>query len=266
MAGRSASERFVGREWELSRLAVALDAAAQGRSARVVVAAPGGIGATRLLDEVVRRVGRLAEPFQVVRCRAVAAHVMAAYAPVADGLGPWLSRIDGPELARVAGSGAEPLARLLPALASRLGADDRSIAGRPRERDAIPPERRAAWLNESIHGLLERGAESRPILLILEDLHNADAGTRDLAAFLTRVTRPARLCVVATYATDRVGRGHPLQPALAAIGQGAEPPERLELGPLDRHEIAQLVAELEGERPTAAAILLVAERSGGVPL
>jgi len=73
MPGRYVSERFVGRERELSRLAVALDAAADGRSPRVVIGGGGGVGVSRLVEETVRRVGRLAEPFRVVRCVAVPA-------------------------------------------------------------------------------------------------------------------------------------------------------------------------------------------------
>jgi DNA-binding CsgD family transcriptional regulator/tetratricopeptide (TPR) repeat protein len=262
MPGRHVTERFVGRERELSHLAVALEAAANGRSPRVLLSGRGGIGVSRLVDETIRRVGRLAEPFHVVRCRAVPAHAMAAYAPIADGLGAWLATLDDAELGRIVGSGAEPLSRLLPDQGRRLGA----VAATTRRREAIAPERRTAWLNEAIHGLLARGGEGRPVLLVLEDLQYADAGTRGLATFLTRVTRPARLCAIATYATDRLAIGHPLLPELAAIGQAASPPDRLELGPLDRGELAQLVAELEGERPTAAALLLVAERSAGVPL
>ena len=265
MPQRSVSERFVGREWELSRLAIALEATTQGRNARVVIDGTGGIGVSRLVTETIRRVGRLAEPFQVVRCRAVPGHAMAAYAAVSDGLAAWLSTLADDELRRVVGPGAEPLAQLVPGIADRLGLSDAHEDGSGR-RGAIPPERRTAWVNEAIHGLFERSGAARPVLLVLEDLHNADAGTRGLAAFLARVARPARLCLVATYASDRVGRGHPLGDVLEAIGQASVPPDRLTLGPLDRREIARLVTEIEGERPTAAAILLVADRSQGIPL
>src|SRR5439155_1378510 len=93
-----------------------------------------------------------------------------------------------------------------------------------------------------------------------------DAGTRNLASFLARVARPARLCLVLSYGRDRISRDHLLQPHLAAITGAPDPPSQVELGPLDRFDLAQLVTEIEGERPTAAALLLVAERSGGDPL
>ena len=261
MPARFSSERFVGRERELSHLAVALEAAVDGRSPRLLVSGRGGVGASRLVSEAVRRVGRLSRPFQVIRCTAVPARGRAAFGPIVEGLTPWLASLDESELQRAVGPGAEPLARLLPEIAPRLAAEIRHA-----RRELIAPERRSAWIGEAVQGLLERAGERQPILLVLEDLHHADAGTRGLATFLARVARPARLCLVLTYGLDRISRGHPLLPELAAITGSADPPAQLELGPLDRFDLAQLVTEIEGERPTAAALLLVAERSGGDPL
>lgn len=261
MPATYSSERFVGRERELSHLAVALEAAADGRSPRLLVSGRGGVGVSRLVTEAVRRVGRLSQPFQVVRCAAVPARSRAAYAPIIEGLTPWLDSLDDAELRRAVGPGAEPISRLLPAIARRLVGEIRHA-----RRESIAPERRSAWIGEAIQGLIERAGEHRPILLVLEDLHHADEGTRNLATFLARVARPARACLLLTYGRDRITRGHPLQPALTAITGASDPPTQVELGPLDRFDLAQLVTEIEGERPTAAALLLVAERSGGDPL
>jgi len=261
MPARYVAERFVGRERELSHLAVALEAAAEGRSPRILLSGRSGVGTSRLVSEVARRVGKLQTPFQVIRCTAVPARGRSAYAPIIDGFGTWLATLEEGELQRAAGAGAEPIARLLPAIAPRL-AEQIPHA----RRDSIAPERRAAWAAEAVQGLLERAGERRPVLLILEDLHHADAGTRNLATFLARVARPARLCLLLTYGRDEVTRGHQFQPQLASIATAADPPAHLELGPLDRFDLAQLVTEIDGDRPTAAALLLVAERSGGDPV
>src|SRR6185503_474346 len=106
MPARYSSERFVGRERELSHLAVALEAAADGRSPRLLVSGTGGTGVSRLVSEAVRRVGRLSEPFQVLRCTAVTARSRAAYGPIVEGFSPWLAALDDAELQRVAGPGA----------------------------------------------------------------------------------------------------------------------------------------------------------------
>ncbi len=261
MPARYVSERFVGRERELSHLAVALEAAAQGRSPRILLSGRSGVGTSRLVTEVARRVGRLQTPFQVVRCTAVPARNRSAYGPIVEGFGAWLGTLEDGELQRAAGSGAEPIARLLPSIAARLAGEIPHA-----RRELIAPERRAAWIAEAVQGVLERAGEHHPVLLILEDLQHADAGTRNLATFLARVARPARLCLVLTYGRDAVSRGHPFQQQLASIAGAADPPAQVDLGPLDRFDLTQLVTEIDGERPTAAALLLVAERSGGDPL
>jgi DNA-binding CsgD family transcriptional regulator/tetratricopeptide (TPR) repeat protein len=259
MPARLRSERFVGREREIARIAVALEAAADGWSRRVLLSGAGGTGVSRLVDESVRRVGRLAEPFAVLRWRAVAGRSGEPYAPVIEGLRPYLAALDDAERARVIGPGADALSAFLPETPVT-----QQVAGpRPLR---VGPDRRAAWLAEAVLGMLERSGERRPVLLVLEDLHLADAATRALAVFLARVSRPARLCVLVTYGTDRLIRGDALLADLAAIADAAEPPDRLELGPLSRDELADLVAGIEGERPTASVLLLAAERSGGNPL
>ncbi len=260
MPARYRSERFIGREREISRLAVALDAAADGRTGRLLLTGPGGIGVSRLIDEAARRVERLSHPFSVIRCRATAGRAAVPYAPIAEGLRHFLSELEDAELRRVLGPAIEPLGRLVPELSARFDAPPR-----PR-RLTIAPERRAAWINEAIRGLLERAGERHPVLLVLEDLHHADGGTRGLATFLARVARPARLCIVMTFGGDALPRGHPFIADLAAIAGTPDPSDRLSLGPLDRHELVQLIADIEGERPTAATVLLVADRSSGNPL
>ena len=44
------------------------------------------------------------------------------------------------------------------------------------------------------------------------------------------------------------------------------PAERIRIEPLGRGELADLIEGIEGERPTGSALVLVAERSGGIPL
>src|SRR5258708_1952904 len=57
-----------------------------------------------------------------------------------------------------------------------------------------------------------------------------------------------------------------LTAGVAAMIEARRPPTRLTLEPLGRSELADLIAGIEGERPTGSALVLVAERSGGNPL
>ena len=251
------SERFVGRDRALSQIAVALEAAAHGPGHRLLITGPGGSGVSRLIDESLVRVGRLAEPFEVLRWRAYAGWTFEPYAPVIVGLRAFLADLDEVERTRVIGPGADALGKLLPEVVPV-----RPTGGQLR----VGPDRHAAWIAEAVLGILDRASDRRPVLLVLEDLHLADAATRSLAVFLARVNRPARICFIATYGTDRDAVGAAVLADLAAIVDTADPPDRLELGPMGRDELAQMITGIEGEPPTAALLLLATERSGRNPL
>ena len=60
-------------------------------------------------------------------------------------------------------------------------------------------------------------AVGQPLLLVLEDLHDADRGTLDLLLFVARNLKGSRLLVVGTYRDVEVDRVHPLSAALAEL-------------------------------------------------
>ena len=227
------SARFVGRERELTQLAIALDQASVGRPTTVLVAGSSGIGVSRLLTEAQQRLAGMSEPFTVVRGEPTAATLGRPYALVVAALQPVLQAASDDDLSHLAGPAAPALARLVPGLARRLEA----IGLLPDRPVIIAPERRQGRVLEGIHGLLTRLGEQRPIVLMLEDLHTADGATRALAAFLARVSRPQRLCLIATYQPDEITRAHALHADLALMADSPRPPEQIDLGGLDRDEL-----------------------------
>jgi len=259
MAATFTSARFVGRERELARIAAGLEATAAGRSTTLLIAGAGGVGVSRLLTETRHRLAGLAEPFEVIRCRARPGRSGDPYAPVSVALARLLERVPDADLPALIETGAQEILRLVPEVQPRAAA----LGLLPAGPTTIDPERRQTRMLEAILGLLTRLGERRPVLLMLEDLHDADAGTRALAAFLARVSRPGRLCVMATYQPDELTRRHPLHEALAAMSEAGRPPERLLIDPLRRDELARLIEAIEGERPSASVLLLVSERSRG---
>ena len=262
MTGRITSARFVGREAGFARLAGALDHAAAGRATTVLVSGSGGVGVSRFIDEAERRLAGLAERIVVVHGRSRPSGTDAPYAPLIRALEPHLRSLPDEDLAAVVGAGAEDLARLMPELGPRL-AGAGVLPARP---TIVAPERRQARVLEGVFGVLGRLGERTPVVLVVEDLHHADAATRALVTFLARIARSQRLCVVATYQPDAIVRSHALHANLRAIADTPRPVERIELAPLDRRELADLIEGIEGERPSASVVVLVAERSGGVPL
>ena len=156
---------------------------------------------------------------------------------------------------------AGPILRELPALAGLA----EGVAG-SRSSALADPERRQPRALEALLRWLGRLSAERPVVLALEDLHVADAATRAFATFVARIAREERIALVLSYQPDRLTREHPLRENLAVIGAGLRPPVRVDLGPFARREIAGLIEGIEGERPSASIVVLVAERSGGSPL
>ncbi|HUQ78140.1 MAG TPA: LuxR C-terminal-related transcriptional regulator [Patescibacteria group bacterium] len=261
------SARFVGREAAFVRLAPSLEAAAAGEATTVLLDGPGGVGVSRFLDEVGRRVTDLADPFAVVRGRAYRPGSDEPYGAVIRALRPVFRSLADAELAELVGPAAEDVVRLFPETLGRLAS-----AGALPERPTITsPERRQGRVLESLIGVVGRLAERQPVLLILEDLHDADAGSRAFVSFASRISRRQRVCLIATYQPDELTRDHPLSATLAdfatAIGRGpTRAPTLVPIRLLERADLAELVEAIEGERPTASALVLVADRSRGLPL
>ena len=256
------SARFVGRDDAFSRLASLLQSALAGDAGALMIDGTAGIGTSRFIDEASRRVTGLHEPMLVVRGGAYGPGTDRPYAPFLRALRPVLGALPDGHLIEIAGSATDDLVRLLPELGPRLG----HPSGGEHATPTTVPERRQARLLEGVLGILTRLSEHQPVLLVIEDLHRADAGTRSLISFLSRIARSQRMAIVATYQGDAIRRDHPWMDELRALDAAPRPPGRLSLGPLDRDQLARLIAAIEDERPSATVLVIVAERSGGSPL
>jgi DNA-binding CsgD family transcriptional regulator/tetratricopeptide (TPR) repeat protein len=255
------SDRFVGRERQLQRIAVGLQSAADGKPNALVLSGTAGLGLSRLLSETRRRIGALAEPFASVHGIALPATSGLPYAPVSAALERLLLPMPDEALVSLIGPAGDAIARLVPSLQLRLQ-ELQLLPDRPR---IAATEWREARMFEAVLGLLERLGERQPVALLLEDLHHADAATRGLVTFLARVTRGQRVMLVVSYQPDRLLRSDPLRATLSALASSTTV-TNLEVPPLERAELSQLIEAIEGSRPSSTTLLLVAERSRGNPL
>jgi DNA-binding CsgD family transcriptional regulator/tetratricopeptide (TPR) repeat protein len=255
------SDRFVGRERQLERIAIGLQSASDGRPSTLVLSCSAGTGATRLLAETRRRLGALAEPFAVVHGVALPATSGIPFAPVTAALERLLTPLPDDELATLVGPTGDAVATLVPEIRDRL--DELGLLPiRPR---VAAPEWREARIFEAVLGLLERLGERRPVAVLLEDMHNADAATRGLVTFMARANRGQRVAMTITYQPDRLLRSDPLQATLATLAS-SEGVTTADVPPLERAELGQLIEAIEGSRPSSTTLLLVSERSRGNPL
>jgi DNA-binding SARP family transcriptional activator/DNA-binding GntR family transcriptional regulator len=249
-AARPAHGAFVGREDELAQLEMLLEAAGDGDGTTVLIRGRAGIGKSRLAAELGRRArargGRVLEG----RCIQLAGMGL-PYLPFADALRP-LAGV--PAVTGLAGQLHE-LPRLIPDLA----------AGGDAERAELDRTESRLRLFQEVFMVLERLSSERPLVLVLEDLHWADASTLDLLAFLAYGVARTRVLVLGTYRTEEVEPGDPLQ-RLASGLVAARVAVSLELEPLDRDEVAALVRASGAASAPEALVDTIFARSEGNPL
>jgi predicted ATPase len=87
--------------------------------------------------------------------------------------------------------------------------------------------------------LLREVAGPAPTVLIVEDVHWADAATLDVIRLVARRVAAAPLLLVATYRDEEMSRTHPLRLVLGDLPAAASI-SRLELVPFSREAVAQL--------------------------
>ncbi|MFI7111330.1 BTAD domain-containing putative transcriptional regulator [Nonomuraea sp. NPDC050227] len=222
---------FVGREAQLSALVAAAAEAVTDGVRVACVTGEAGLGKSTLLDHFGRRLEREGWLVAVGRC------------PEVDGAPPawaWSEVLGAVAASASPGEFARDLA---PLLADGGPVDGDATAGRFRLR-------RAVWR------WLAAVASERPVAVVLDDLHGADAATLELLGGCVGLRAP--VLVVVAYRAEEGGR---LGETLASLARVA--PVRVALPGLDEEAVARLVrAECEADDETVAGI---AERTGGNP-
>jgi DNA-binding CsgD family transcriptional regulator len=237
---------FVGRAAELAALTADLDAAAAGRGGVVLVAGEPGIGKTRLAEELAAQASACGALVLWGRCWE--GEGAPAFWPWIQVVRAYLQTVDPTALRQEMGAGAADIAQIVPSIRDRL--PDLSTS------PPVEPEAARFRLFDSLAGFLRAAATRRPLLLVFDDLHWADAPSLALLRFVGRELEGAGLLVVGIYRHTEVDQGHPLVVTLADLTRGQHH-HRLLLGGLNQQEVAGFVAligEVEPSQELAAAV------------
>ncbi|WP_284681531.1 ATP-binding protein [Sphaerisporangium fuscum] len=242
---------FVGREAELGTLSEAFEEARKQAASAVLIGGEAGGGKTRLVTRFAEQAASAGAHVLMGGCVELSTEGL-AYAPFTAALRQLVKEMGAPDVAALLPEGGDrDLARLLPEFGEPSG-DKETETGRAR-------------LFEQFLTLLERLAERRPVILVIEDIHWADRSSRDLIAFLSRNLKDAPVLLVMTYRSDELHRQHPLRPVLAELGR-VEGVARIDLPRLTEEEVAAQMAGIRGDVPEWSLVKSVYRRSEGIPL
>ena len=185
---------LVGRAPLVERLRWLIEAAEAGEGGAALLSGEAGIGKSRLVAEA--RQCASARGFEVIQSACYPQDRGCAYGPLLDLLRTRFSRSAEATRATVARPFARELAPLLPDLVSPP-----AEAG-PAPLDAELERRR---LYEAILRCLTVGADERPILVIVEDLHWCDAASLDVLLHLARRAAGQRVLLLGSYRAEDSG-------------------------------------------------------------
>jgi Predicted ATPase len=213
----------------------------------VVIGGEAGIGKTRLVGEFT---SNIADEALVLlgRCLDFGGNEV-PFAPFTGILRALAERIGTDAVLEAAGPGRAVLTALLPELDGA---------------DGMPFRAGAERLYELVAVLLESVARERRLVIVIEDIHWADAASLALIRFLVRALGGANILIVMTYRTDEVLRGHPLRSVLPEL-ERTRRLARWELTRLPRDLVAAQVEAITGTRPDTETLDRLYERSDGVP-
>ncbi|MFI6759228.1 BTAD domain-containing putative transcriptional regulator [Micromonospora sp. NPDC050417] len=229
-------ELFVGREQELAALGEAAAEAVADGPRIVLLTGEAGAGKTSLLVRFRRELAARGWLVSVGRC------------PEVEGAPPawaWVEALR--QLAEEV-----PPGDLAPAVAPLLDDTDRDLGG-----DVAAGRFR---LHRAVGAWLRAAANHRPVAILLDDLHAADAETLLLLTSVTELTNVPVLFVAAFRPADNRER---LDESMAALARRS--PRRVHLGGLAAVDVEQLVRTFTGTAVDPETVAALAERTGGNP-
>jgi predicted ATPase/class 3 adenylate cyclase len=260
------SAPMIGRDAELQRMLASLDQACGGAAQLIRLVGEAGIGKSRLLKEFVARVGT-EERFQNVAVRQAACSPLgeqsygALGAVVRSAAG--IMQNDGADEMRAKlaalltdlGLLGEEAERLMPQLYHVLGLEDPKAA-----LQHIEPEQLRRQILYAIRTIIERRLALSPLLIVVEDLHWADAVSLEALRFVMDRLERTRLMLVVTHRPARDND----QLDSSRVSHTA-----LRLSPLRTAEGRGLLVALLGKswvETTRALCDQILDRAGGNPL
>ncbi len=267
-------QKLYGREVEIDGLMAAFERivgqghAEEGRSELVLIAGPSGIGKSAVVQELYRPItGRrgyfIAGKFDQFHGGAPYSAIKQAF----EGLVHQLlteseSRLQQlrEDLLQAFGGNGALIVDLLPEIVHIVGQQ-------PEVQQLGPTEAQNRFRRTFLSFLRVFAKSEHPLVLFLDDLQRADAGSLRLLELIMGDDETKHFLLVGAYRDNEVTAAHPLTATLESLTKARVPIERLQLAPLKLAHVSELVAATVNASPSAVEPLanLIWRKTDGNP-
>ncbi|UCC16955.1 MAG: AAA family ATPase, partial [Dehalococcoidales bacterium] len=246
---------FVGRENELKQLQNAFTGAMSGQGALMMVVGEPGIGKTAICEQLSTFVSLRGGMTLWGHCYEEGS-LSLPYLAFVETMRSYVMDREPDDLKKELGSGATDVARIVSEVREKLHVE-------PRE--SQNPEEDRYRLMQAVTSFLSNAANVKPMLVILEDLHDADKGTLEMLSYVSRNLSGSRLLLIGTYRDVEVDRNHPLSAALAELRRISSF-SRVLLRGLSIDEVRRMLENLTQENIPVGLAEAVHRQTEGNPL
>jgi class 3 adenylate cyclase/tetratricopeptide (TPR) repeat protein len=243
---------FVGRQREWEEIRKALGRSFRGSGQLLLVSGEAGIGKSRLVSELADLATRASAKVLWGRC--YEGEALPAFWPWVEVMRALAEGSVGKTLRDALGPSAAFLAQIVPEIKEIV----------PEPPPVLDVEAARFHLYDAVTRLLLHLAEESPMVLILEDLHWADAASLQLLTFLAPRLMEASILLVGTYRPVELTPEHPLAIALGSLVRKTQV-VRVEVGGLLAADVDSFIAGTTGSPAPAALVRAVHKRTEGNP-
>ncbi len=245
---------LVGRQSQLQKLLVAWEQVINEHSGQLLfITGETGIGKTRLSRELASQVK--SGVVLIGHCQEWES--APAYHPFIEILRAYFATVP-PEM-------FDPASSQLLSEVSRLVPEIKDLLPGLPEASPLETQQEQLRLMTSITQFVEQATKVRPWLLIIEDLHWADASSLHLLTYLARYCPTIGLLIVATYRDTDLGINHPLLDTLRSLSR--HPTYRiLPLKRLNPTEVGEMISDILGQDAPSELVTTIYNHTEGNPV